>query len=432
MLTFVKVHLLLTIIFGIILISLVSIYSIYSPLSPFYNDSDHVTINNDNIKRRLQAQKALKDIRLYCRKNASNVNLPLFSNPKSNELCIGIMTIPRQNDNLQYLVQTVASLITRSNWTNHAQLFAFNLSSDSHEELESLKDLISIKTPTLIDEPIRRLLKDHHHLYNQNTFKFLKQCIDYLTVLKSLVNMKECKRILILEDDVLAATDWYKKIIYFDKKREELVSDKWIYLKLFSTFKFKGWTSESFYIFQLVILSLTLAVAINFILKMSLKRFTLPITFSNEMSTFSLAFLIFHILKWLLLLVICFSAFMIIGRQSLFNRFPKNSIQILDIGAMAQAVLWNRKIVPHYIKFLQDKIEQDNIEIEPIDLLFKEFEMEFNRNIAKRDRHEVLISVPDVFQHIGVSSTFNRREKSNLIRSYNFPDDNQPIKFTED
>jgi len=140
----------------------------------------------------------------------------------------------------------------------------------------------------------------------------------------------------------------------------------------------------------------------------------------------------FGLVKWIILMATCVLVFFIIGRQNLFMRFPDKTVQIFDIGSMAQAVLWNKKILPQYIKFLKERIEDDGLEILPIDLLFAEFQKEFNEDKKEKDNYEVLITVPDIFQHIGLSSNFYRRNKSILVRSYNFLDDDRPIELSLD
>ena len=85
----------------------------------------------------------------------------------------------------------------------------------------------------------------------------IKEALDYINVLNWYLESKSmCKYVLLLEDDSLAAENWYETLIKsIDNLNEE---EPWYVLKLFTSYRWYDWLTHPCSIFKLICKSLIL------------------------------------------------------------------------------------------------------------------------------------------------------------------------------
>ena len=302
-------------------------------------------------------------------------------------LAIGVMTKFRLGERF-YTVQTVASLLSRVKlqYQDRVSMTLINVNRDSfkHQDLNYLNGLIDT---VKIDFDFNETFRDRPDHINEKTINYLKvkEAHDYAKILDYFyTNKTECKYTLLLEDDSIAASDW------FDKIDEVLVlvgkEAKWLCIKLFTSYRYFDFLTHIPTVIKIVLQTILLTLMQIFVFVKKLKTFK------------------FKYLKTLEMYILFLNTFLII----LWLKFTH--ISPLGYGIMEYTIGFNAvaNVYPHdilgllsdYLRNYLKKFTNANFSsFVPKDIYLKEFKQAYRLN-------EFIVE-PCLFQHVGVQSSLN-------------------------
>ena len=257
-------------------------------------------------------------------------------------MCIGIATVAREGE--QYVQRTVGSLLAGLNDTQRSEI--------------RLLTLIAHTTPEVhpaFDEPWLRVLSDEVLLYDDRNPYFnqlnkweadrnflAKGRFDYAFTLTRCFD-SGAPYVAIIEDDTLAAEDWYQRT--FDAlyqvenyhHRHLATSTGWLYLRLFFTEEFLGWNIEEWPAF----LAQAIAIEVMTALVLYLLHQWLPRYIPHSVIV---AVTGIYIPSLIIL-------YLAAGRLSMQPLNP-GVVQMPNYGCCAQGLVFPRQIVPEVIERL--------------------------------------------------------------------------------
>ena len=218
----------------------------------FNSDSKHAYYVNTEAEFMLtfdsylnQSLKSISQMKQWLHSN--NISTPIFNrqtlDSSQNTLCVGVITRQREGARF-YTVQTVAALLTRVKLKYQDRLsislMDINRNSSQHADLAYLYGLIDV-----VQMPFSKLAYPNHtELFYRGLYFFdkIKEAYDYSRILDYFYqNKTECDYVLLLEDDSIAAYDWYDKISAILSRLEserDLVEAKWLCVKLFTSYRY--------------------------------------------------------------------------------------------------------------------------------------------------------------------------------------------------
>jgi len=199
--------------------------------------------------------------------------------------------------------------------------------------------------------------------------------------------------ILMLEDDVIAADGWFRRMKSAVQELESMAEyQDSIYLRLFYNTRIQGWNSESWpvYLFWSVMFETMLFCVLRFLRHGSkaATRFLTPRT---------TLFILFFCSP------ACVGLYFAAGRLTVHPN-PTGIHQMNGYGCCSQALLFPRSRVPPLLKYFQRK------KTGPRDELIEQY--------AERNRLKRWALTPSVFQHIGSRSSKWRGNGSEEIGEY--------------
>jgi hypothetical protein len=215
---------------------------------------------------------------------------------------------------------------------------------------------------------------------------------------------------LVIEDDIIAAFDWYEKLnnaLLITKKRYE---DDWLCMKLFTSYWILDFTKliHPYSLVGVVVLSGFLVIAQVYVLKVLNRKpnkYVIGILFVNA---------------------VVFTSFFIM----IYARPAQLGVQSFDSGFGTVAVVFPHSKVKglyEYIDRVVDNYVNDRSSFFiPKDLLIEEYK---NANGFYELKYE-----PSLFQHIGLYSSLYLYDNTfkKIFKSYSFEDNDKPITFDLD
>jgi hypothetical protein len=346
--------------------------------------------------------------------NVNNIQKPLFNrkylDQSKNTLCVGIITKKRL-DNRYYVVQTVASLLSRVklNLDDRVSISLIDASRNrSHDDLIFIDNLIEKF----------HLPPQENYFLRRYGFKKFTESYDYAKIMEYFYkNKPECKYTLLLEDDSIAAYDWYHKI---DEALNSLdKQEQWLCLKLFTSYRFFDFFTH----IPTLILTFFVSFLASFIQVLVFLKLGL--------------FKIRHFKTYEIYLIFLNTSGILILLKSVHTSPLGLGVIEFSIGFNTVANLYPRAILAtlsdYFEKFLIEYIAQRNYgHFLAKDLLLKKFKDEINLK-------EYIVE-PAVFQHVGLISSMSWRVQNKDLykkqfqpfQSYSFNKEcARPIVFDE-
>ncbi|KAH7322617.1 hypothetical protein B0I35DRAFT_407081 [Stachybotrys elegans] len=168
------------------------------------------------------------------------------------EICVGIPSLKRDNE--QFLRRAVASLLDSLDEKEHLELYLIVLLADQEPDtnpaygqawLEYLADEVLIYDKDTSTLPAG--LANYRRLPPKDVppakrKKHLR--LDHAALLQA-CQRRQAPYFVIIEDDVIASRDWYKRLRWGLDEAESTHSPRdWLYLRLFYSETFLGWHAE--------------------------------------------------------------------------------------------------------------------------------------------------------------------------------------------
>lgn len=325
-------------------------------------------------------------------------------------LCIGVLTMQRQQALFNYLNTIVMALLTRIPAKHHDNISLVILNTDelsSHrEELKQLSKLL------YIDNITSRV----YHPYEKT-----KEAADYALAMKYL-HKQDCSNLLILEDDALAAYDWFQKvheaIEYVGANYDD---DAWMCIKLYTGFQYSDWLLHTPTIFKVLFYSLLLT-AVNLAFGETLRKlFTKnPVPYTRR-----------SLLPTAVLFLFVCSLSLNCWLTSISTHPIGDGVKKYSQGRNTVGVIFNPnnvvQLADYLLRVVNDLMSARSDYIRPKDVLMN--------NFKKANGLVEFIVEPSVFQHIGMHSSLSTRDYRSLeilrgiFKSYSYPDDSKAIQF---
>lgn len=343
--------------------------------------------------------KAKNDLKYWLKKNLALT--PLFSQNKTNYLCLSVLSKNRIGSTKNYVTQSVMSILTRASlkYRNKIRIFGFNMEPEpeKNQNLLDLNDLIQVEN-----------LSSKFEHKNMR----LVEALDYAKCLRYL-RKQACKYSILIEDDAVFSTNWYEKIENELRKIEKLNLKNFFIIKLFSGYKFfdNDWI---FYPF-LLIWALFLSVVVWFLEFLFLTRIR-----KLKLSNFSVICLFLNslVLVWF-------------SRTTSISPMGEGVHEYTTgFGAVSVLFPWNRLL--SLAEYMENTVESylsgKSIYFEAKDLLIEDF--------RSRNRLVEYILEPSIIQHTGMHSSLYKRDMSQrgfrlMYKSFSFVDNFKLIEFNE-
>lgn len=359
-------------------------------------------------------QTAWRDLLAY----AKEKRIARIFDKSSDELCVGVLTVARTRAmERRYLTGVMMSLVARIPWhfQDRVSIRIFNMDArpEAHAEANELAKLFRVDLP-VYPEGVRLPEKgtEMHHIGKEN--------LDYLAAMRALGH---CRYALILEDDALASRNWYTRTVELIAMIPKDV--RWLYMKLFVTYKWMGWGKEAAHVVTLVAFGLAAALLASLLVGTFLHRWEGYASVDGKSRPIAPRF------TGPLSIALLFGYFVVlfhcIGRQHLLP--PGRGVQVHPLNAAMVATLYPRDELGRLADYYEQMLRGQSGAAHPYYLLKDNVPYRHRMN----SRLEELIAVPSVFQHTGVHSSMNFRSISTaagLTLSTDFPDDDEPIRFS--
>lgn len=345
----------------------------------------------------LQAQKDLE--RWLKRTN----NSCLFNRTNA-DFCLALMSRNRLNSNVNYLVQSLMSILTRVSLreTNLA-VFLINTEPNPIHNKNALSLASLVHTVNISSKVF--------HSNNR-----VNEAADYAKVIK-LLDRFNCSYQLIVEDDAIAQVDWFTRVKHLTASIPASLAYKWFDIKLFTGYKFFDWDWLSFKyaLSKVVLISICLSVLTFYVYSFLIKRYS-SISVSK--------------LGVFLILVNSFGLIVVFNTTSVSP--IRSGIREYATGFGGVSVLYNRLYSIRFAEYLErvvsDYVSGKSDFFQPKDLLIEEFRR--GNNLSE------FIAEPSVFQHTGMHSSLYERDLNSvgfekMFKSFSFLDNDKLIKFDE-
>ena len=358
------------------------------------NDADFMHTFDTYLNESLNAIKHIEEwILMY------SIDKPLFNNiinDTANQLCVGIIT-KKRHATYFYPVQSVASLLTRTKLKYQANIFITFLNVDDeplkHDDLIYLDNLIgSVQVPAMNKDWNKTKLVPK-----------VKEAFDYAKIMEYFyTNKTACKYALLVEDDSIAAFEWYEKIyeaLRIVDDKEPKSTSKWLCIKLFTSYRYFDFLTHMPTLIKTILVTF-LASFIQMIVLISLRL--IKFKFLRHFELYALFLNTLLIVFWLNFTHISPLGYGIseysIGFNTVANVYPRSILGALSL------------YIERYVKRYLHDAKTDITSFLPKDLLLKEFKNEF--------RLKEYIVEPAVFQHVGLQSSFSQRlfDKFNIFK----------------
>jgi hypothetical protein len=321
--------------------------------------------------------------------NKNHDNYLFSTNPNlndSNYLCIGLITKERFSEQkYDYATQTLISLVTRTKfkYRNNISINLYNVN----------------KTPFKLNKLFKVIDLSLNNNYYQHQNPKLNEALHYAQIMKLMYERKECKYALLLEDDSIAAFNWYDKLMKAIRYLEEKETNKeWMCLKLFTSFRYYDWL-----IHPETVLDMFVFIIIQFLVQFLIIKY-----FNYNYNTFMYALIALNIL--ILKLFLNGSSVSPLGY----------GVKKYSQGFNTVAIVYPRDqllLISNYLKDTVNNYVYNN-------KLFLAKDEAINK-YRRENRLNEFILEPSLFQHVGIHSSlrqdiFNSDNNKRNVLDYQF------------
>jgi len=210
-----------------------------------------------------------------------------------------------------------------------------------------------------------------------------KQINDYIYILEKCQSLS--KYVLILEDDVYAAQDFYSKILVTTNELKH--KEDWIFLKLFFVQDFIGWNNDGYdFVFEIGVVVFSGVIAYLACKKFEIKNSCLVVLIVANAG------------------LVGFGTIQLLGKQNIFPLLPSGLSEI-EYTCCSPAHLYQSSKIPDLINFL--KLQLSKRSVTHVDLLMDEY--------ANQENLKKYVYMPSVFQHTGLKTTFVSYKQSHAF-----------------
>ena len=316
------------------------------------------------------------------------------TNLSNNVICVGIITKERFFQNRNYISQTAISLLTRTKLRHNTNLtfIIFNVAGDKngHSDLSFLGNLIHI-------EPVNSYYGDK---ISDNPK--VKEAADYSKIMKIIYDKKECKYGLLIEDDAIAAYNWYDTLIESINFIEKQNQKKWLSLKLFTSFRYYYLLRHLPTLIKAIIFSILITV-----FKVYFFKFIILKLFKSQRSRISASKIFFFLLN---------SVFLVFYLKS-YNISPLGyGVHKFSQGFNTVAVLYPREqllMISEYVENCVKKFLTKNVtSFVPKDIAIYKYRLE--------NKLDEFILEASIFQHIGLHSSLSLRNGLENVKDFQY------------
>lgn len=400
--------------------------------------------------RRTESLEALAQMEAFAK--AKGHPLPLFNRPTARRLCVGVVSVRRlateDGQPLAYLSQTMAGLLTRIPWhlQDRLRITLYNVDADpeGHAEAKAISRLVHTVSPDYGRMTggltAQDILAQGGVIYKEN--------LDYQAAVQHQLSL-ECQYSLLLEDDSLAAPDWYAQVEQvIDALSKSRNDGTWHYAKLYTTLMFEGYQNDPWSVAELLLTALGAALLLFLTVSIVLLLIDLVMQQKNrillrksndpessqaltghEMAPSPFLLTRRWILDWTLgQILLAFGlgamATLLIGRQNIrYSPYSPRHLYPAPICISSQAMLYPRDQL-----FILDKYLTEHRDPK---MLAKDLHAPHILAESKHKDLQIYSWLPDIFQHIGLYSTLRVSQHSlaNMKYSTHFRYDQEPIRF---
>lgn len=394
---------------------LIILQSPHIPYSKFHKQDESAVLKLTSLWAE-SSKKALFEIRKFMLR--LDLKGPFFNRVNAQKVCVGVLSV--QRNNVHYLKQNIAALLSRSRLSDEHQfqitVFNANCPPSLNLDVESLNDLIFVKNMYLESEEAKSCDIELPR----------KEFLDYINVLEDL-QKKNCEYYLVLEDDALPCLSWTTKVHETLKMIDEMQMN-WIVVRFFAPLIWTDWFNKRSFILDDNLIFMSCVIIFTWIQWVVFRFVMLTIrwkynpTDSNanqHRSHYHFAFVVSSII-----MMFC------LGRHSIV-RYPPG-VHVHPVGASAVANAYSHKGLQHLIEYFRKYLKSSlkNKKIIPKDLHFED--MVSSLGDSGEGTYLELISIPNCFQHMGAVSSIRSSSEHSLILTREFENNHEPIKFSEE
>lgn len=305
----------------------------------------------------------------------------LFSSKSYNSndiLCVGLISKERFSEqNYDYVTQTLISIVTRVHlkYRHKISISLFD-AGNSPFKLKNLIPVISLDSKGI------------------HSNRKINEALNYAQVMRIIAKRNECRYALLIEDDSVAAPDWYTKlcdaIIKLEKKQIQ-----WMSLKLFTSFRHFDWLTHFETVFDSILI-------IFFIFLIQFK--TLSNRYVRAKQKGLKAFILFVnlvVFKWFL--------------NSMSISPLGYGLKKFSQGFNTVAIVYPKEQLTYIAKYLEENINSHLV----YGTLFLPKDLAINM-YRKEKRLSEYILEPSIIQHMGIHSSlrydiFNKNTNRSII-----------------
>jgi hypothetical protein len=416
-------------------------------------DEEFMQKYNDGLNNTLKAYEKMKE---WLKDNYNQAGLKkstdylfnqepssLFkSNTNADKLCVCVITKSRRFQQLNYVSQTVISLLTRIKLKHQETVLfkIFNVDNrlSENSDLKLIDNLLKIEH---IDISLAKQLLTDINLVNYNDLiqePKTKEFIDYLIIMRYVYNLNYCKYALLIEDDCITVSNWYEKLMSaIEEISKTYGDDKWMCLKLFISYRYFDWlvhlpTALSM-ILWVTVTSIGEIFFINFLYNSHKNKHNIEKTklisfrkYKMNLSVFSTILIVLN----LFLLKFWLNSTSVSPLGYGLKRFSQGFNTVSMLYPRSQLLFISEHMSKAFQAYYSSRINKaSSTKLMPKDLTLNEY--------RKANSLVELIIEPPLFQHIGIHSSLGSRSDLKGValiqyrpfQSYSFIKENSPYKI---
>eukprot|EP00516_Mucochytrium_quahogii_P002281 CAMPEP_0203757126 /NCGR_PEP_ID=MMETSP0098-20131031/10270_1 /ASSEMBLY_ACC=CAM_ASM_000208 /TAXON_ID=96639 /ORGANISM=" , Strain NY0313808BC1" /LENGTH=383 /DNA_ID=CAMNT_0050649253 /DNA_START=123 /DNA_END=1271 /DNA_ORIENTATION=+ len=285
------------------------------------------------------------------------------------DFCVVIPSATRQQS---YVNETVASVVRGIlSSSNKAALFLYDASYykvNNRPEMESLRKL-GVHVVNSLKEPCKSCQYDN---------SFVKETADYIASLEICLNNTNSRFIIVLEDDSFVSDRFVDVLSVAAEDLRE--NPSWLYMKLFRTSAFDGFSFTFRHIFELVVYGFVISLSACWL-------------FSTKVRVY--VTLVRVIVIW----VLASSSLYILGRQNTILALTRRAgIHEISGDPSIVGVLYPVSIIPKYIEYMKGPLSRFET-----DLVLTDFQEKYDL--------KGYVLRPNLVEHVGAKTSLAAKAK---------------------
>ena len=310
----------------------------------------------------------------------ANVTTYVQTTPQDPQMCIGIATVAREQD--QYVRRTIGSLIDGLEANEREQILLLVLVAHVDPDTHPVYGepwLTNVADKTLLYDVSQARLQNLRD-WETNKDYTKKAIFDYTYVLQKCVDAGT-RWIAMIEDDTLAVEGWFSRTMdalqKADAQHPTTEEMDWLYLRLFYTEEFLGWNTEEWRGYLAASIAVTGMTGMALLL---IRQFLFEKTITNGVIA----------VMCLVCAPACISLYFMAGRLSMHPP-PPGVYRMPNFGCCAQGLVYPRSMASKVINRLSQVREGY------VDQIVEAWANE--ANLVR------WVTVPSLLQHVGASSS---------------------------